>query len=132
MGMMCSRPDLAAAPKIAGRTRAPPAQARGVARALGLPRLKMRPRLAPRPGRLQRPVSHPLDHVGRERIHGKTGRGAFAIQQLPAPGTGMPAEPAPLSQTPTWQGQKIAPRSAMVRCSAPRASLKCRVPPVPT
>lgn len=27
--------------------------------------------------------------------------GAFAIQQLPAPGTGMPAEAAPLSQTPT-------------------------------
>lgn len=27
--------------------------------------------------------------------------GAFAIQELPAPGTGMPAEPAPLAQTPT-------------------------------
>ena len=33
--------------------------------------------------------------------------GAFAIQELPAPGTGMPAEPAPLAQTPTSVQAKI-------------------------
>ena len=45
--------------------------------------------------------------------------GAFAIQQLPAPGTGMPAEPAPLSQTPTSAQAQIE-SAAMVGKEANR------------